>query len=150
MQVQPYLCFEGRCEEALEFYKKAIGAKVEAMMRFKDAPPEAMQPPKDGSGAQQQGCGNFDPNKIMHSCFRVGDTAIMASDGNASGKPAFNGIALSLTVPDQAAADRTFKALADGGQVQVPLSKTFFAPSFGMVGDRFGVTWMVIVPPKVQ
>jgi PhnB protein len=144
MQVQPYLSFEGRCEEALEFYKKAIGAKIEMLMRFKEAPPEALQPPKD---APQQDCGKFDPNKVMHACFRVGDTAIMASDGRGTGKPVFNGIALSLSVPDEAAADHAFKALADGGQVQVPLSKTFFARSFGMVGDRFGVSWMVIVPP---
>jgi len=144
MQVQPYLRFEGRCEEALEFYKKALGAKIETLMRFKKAPPEALQRSND---APQQGCGGFDPNKVMHACFRVGDTAIMASDGRGSGKPAFNGIALSLSVPDEAAADRAFRALADGGQVQVPLAQTFFARSFGMVGDRFGVSWMVIVPP---
>jgi PhnB protein len=135
MQVQPYLFFDGRTEEALEFYKKALGAKVEMLMRFKenpDTPKPGMVPP----GSE---------NKVMHSCFRIGDTAVMASDGRCQGKPNFEGVALSISTADEAEAERLFKALGDGGQVQMPLAKTFFSPRFGMVADRFGVSWMVIV-----
>ena len=132
MQIQPYLFFDGRCEEALEFYKKALGAKVEMMMRFKDSPdspPPGMKPP---------------PDKVMHACLRIGEDAVMASDGNCTGKPSFNGFSLSISAADDAEAKKRFAALADGGQVQMPLAKTFFASSFGMVADRFGVSWMVI------
>ncbi len=137
MQVQPYLFFEGRSEEAVEFYRKALGAEVTMLMRFKDspAPPEAgMCPP----GAE---------NKIMHVSFRIGDTTVLASDGRCQGRPGFQGFALSLTVANDAEADRRFAALADGGQVQMPLSKTFFSSRFGMVADRFGVSWMIYVAP---
>ena len=139
MQVQPYLQFDGRCEEALEFYKKALGAQVEVMMRFNQSP------------EQHPGmCAPGNEDKIMHSCFRIGDTQIMASDGRAEGKPVFQGFALSVSARDAADADRMFGALADGGQVQMPLSKTFFSPRFGMVADRFGMGWMVIaLPPEV-
>ncbi|WP_137895927.1 VOC family protein [Ramlibacter sp. 2FC] len=137
MQVQPYLFFEGRCEEAVEFYRKALGAEVTMMMRYKDSP----EPPQPGClppGAE---------DKIMHMNMSIGDTQIMASDGNCSGKPGFQGFSLSLTAASEAEAERWFNALADGGQVQMPLAKTFFASSFGMVADRFGVSWMVIVMP---
>lgn len=137
MQIQPYLFFNGRCEEALDFYRRALGAEVTMMMRYKDSPeppPPGMIPP----GSE---------NKVMHSEFRVGGATAMASDGQCSGKPSFDGFSLSLTVPDEAAADRMFGALADGGQVQMPLGKTFFSPRFGMVADRFGVHWMVYVAP---
>jgi PhnB protein len=140
-KVQPYLFFDGRCEEALEFYKKAVGAEVEMMMRFCDSP----EPAKPGM------CTPGSENKIMHSCFRIGNTQVMASDGRALGKPVFQGFALSLSATDEADADRLFNALANGGQVQMPLVKTFFSPRFGMVADRFGVGWMVIaVPPDVR
>jgi PhnB protein len=135
MHVQPYLFFDGRCEEALEFYKSALGAELVMLMRFRDSPdppPPGMVPP----GSE---------GKVMHASFRVGDTEVLASDGRCQGRPSFQGISLSLTVPDEATADRLFAALADGGQVQVPLGKTFFSPRFGMVADRFGVGWMVIV-----
>ena len=135
MHVQPYLFFDGRCEEALEFYKSALGAELVTLMRFRDSPdppPPGMVPP----GSE---------GKVMHASFRVGDTEVLASDGRCQGRPSFQGISLSLTVPDEATADRLFAALADGGQVQVPLGKTFFSPRFGMVADRFGVGWMVIV-----
>ena len=138
MQVQPYLFFDGRCEEAVEFYKRALGAEVEMLMRFKDSPerpPPGMVPP-----------GRED--KVMHACFRIGDTAVMASDGRCQGQPSFQGFSLSLTAADEAEADRLFGALAEGGQVQMPLGKTFFSPRFGMVADRFGVSWMVVVQPK--
>lgn len=135
MQVQPYLFFDGRCEEALDFYRAALGAEVTMLMRFSDSPdplPPGMVPP----GAE---------SKVMHAAFRVGDATVMASDGRCGGNPAFQGVSLSLTVPDEAAAERTFAALAEGGQVQMPLDRTFFSPRFGMVADRFGVSWMVVV-----
>jgi PhnB protein len=131
MQVQPYLTFEGRCEEALDFYGKAIGAKTEMMMRFKDSPDKSMSSP-----------GN--ENKVMHASFKVGDSAIMASDGMAKGKTKFDGFALSLTAKDEADAEKLFNALGDGGEVTMPLAKSFFAKRFGMLKDRFGVQWMVI------
>jgi PhnB protein len=132
--VQPYLFFDGRCEEALEFYRTALGAEIEGIMRYKDSPDPAMIPP----GAA---------DKVMHASFRVGSTTLMASDGHAiGGRPSFQGISLCLTSPDEAGAARLFDALARGGHVQMPLGKTFFSPSFGMVADRFGVSWMVYVP----
>ena len=138
MQIQPYLFFDGRCEEAVEFYKRALGAKVEMLMRYKDSP-EAPQPGMVPPGSE---------NKVMHSSLRIGDAVVMASDGHCAGKPSFQGFSLSLTARDEAEADRLFGALADGGQVQMPLGKTFFSPRFGMVADRFGVSWMVIVPQQ--
>ena len=137
MRVEPYLFFNGRCEEAVEFYKKALGAKVAMIMRYKDSPePHApgMLPP----GSE---------NKVMHVSFRVGDTTVMASDGFCKGQTEFQGLSLSLTVSNEAEADRVFAALADGGQVQMPLNKTFWSPRFGMVTDRFGLGWMVTVMP---
>jgi PhnB protein len=135
MRVEPYLFFDGRCEEAIEFYRAKLGAEVTMLMRFKDAP-EPHQPGMVPPGAE---------NKVMHANLRIGDTAVMASDGRCLGKPNFQGFALSLTAPTDADADRLFGALSDGGQVQMPLTKTFFSPRFGMVADRFGVSWMVIV-----
>ncbi len=134
MQVQSYLFFNGRCEEAIEFYKKTLGAKVEMLMRFKDNPEHR---------AVGTSCMPVDPNKIMHACVRIGDTAVMASDGMAQGKPEFKGFSLSINAKDEAEARRLFAALADGGQVHQPLIKTFFSPSFGMVADKFGIGWMV-------
>jgi PhnB protein len=132
MQVQPYLFFDGRCDEAVEFYQSALGAEVTMLMRFKDSPDPGMCP----AGAQ---------DKVMHASLRIGDSTVLASDGRCEGRPSFEGFALSLTVPDDAAAERLFAALGDGGQVQMPLAKTFFASRFGMVADRFGVSWMVYV-----
>jgi PhnB protein len=134
MQVQPYLFFEGRCEEAVEFYRRALGAEVEMLMRFKDSPEPTMAPP--GAG-----------DKVMHMSLRIGETTVLASDGRCQGQPGFQGFSLSLTVPNEAEAERLFAALADGGQVQMPLTKTFFSPRFGMVADRFGVSWMIYVAP---
>ena len=137
MRVEPYLFFNGRCEEAVEFYKKALGAKVAMLMRFKDSPePHApgMLPP----GSE---------NKVMHVSFRVGDTTVMASDGFCKGQTDFQGLSLSLTVANEAEADRVSAALAEGGQVQMPLGKTFWSPRFGMVSDRSGLGWMVTVMP---
>jgi len=135
MKVEAYLFFNGRCEEALEFYKKALAAEVTMLMRFKDSP-EPQQPGMVPPGSE---------NKIMHVSFRVGDSTVMASDGHCTGQTNFQGFSLSLTVPNDAEADRKFAALADGGQVQMPLTKTFWSPRFGMVADRFGVGWMISV-----
>ena len=136
MKIEPYLFFDGRCEEALEFYRKALGAKTEMLMRYKeapDAPPPGMLPP----GSE---------NKVMHASVRVGDAVVNASDGNCSGKPGFQGFSLTVTARDEAEAKRFFAALSEGGKVTMPLGKTFFSPAFGMATDRFGVGWMVIVP----
>lgn len=135
MQIQPYLFFEGRAEEALEFYQKSLGAKVEAVIRYKENPEPKHNPPNSG-------------DKVMHCNFRIGDTQVMASDGNCSGKPNFQGFSLTFNAKDEADARRRFNALAEGGQVNLPLSETFFAKSFGMVADRFGLNWMVIAGPK--
>jgi PhnB protein len=137
MQVQPYLYFEGRCEEAIEFYRKALGAEVTTLMRYKDSP-EPHQPGLVPPDAE---------NKVMHSSFRIGETTVMASDGLCSGKPDFKGVSLTITVPNDNEAEQLFAALGDGGQVQMPLTKTFFSSRFGMVADRFGVSWMLIVVP---
>ncbi len=137
--VQAYLNFDGKCEEALAFYGKALGAKTEMLLRFKDSP----EPPPPG-------CGPSDNNKVMHAQFRVGDTVLMAADGRGSGKPTFQGISLALTLPSEAEVDRAFNALAEGGQVQMPLAKTFFSPRFGMVTDRYGIMWMILAEAAPQ
>jgi PhnB protein len=134
MQVQPYLFFEGRCEEAARFYESSIGAKIDALMHFKDSPNPGM-------------CESSDGNKVMHMSLRIGDQTVMASDGRCEGRPSFQGFALSLTVNSEAEAERLFAALAEGGQVQMPLAKTFFSPRFGMVADRFGISWMIHTMP---
>jgi PhnB protein len=131
-KVEAYLFFDGRCEEALEYYKQTLGAEVLAVMHYKDNPDPAS-------------CGPVPPDKVMHSCFRVGETTIMASDGHSKGQPKFEGFSLSLTAPDEAAANKYFAALSQGGQVILPLTKTFYSPCFGMLTDKFGVGWMVIV-----
>jgi PhnB protein len=137
MRVEPYLFFNGHCDEAVEFYKKSLGAEVTMLMRFKDSP-EPHQPGMVPSGAE---------NNVMHASFRIGDTTVMASDGCSTGQTNFQGITLSLAVANEAEAERRFAALADGGKVQMPLAKTFWSPRFGMVTDRFGVAWMVSVAP---
>jgi PhnB protein len=135
MPVTPYLFFDGRCEEAIEFYKKALGAEVGMMMRYKESP----EPPPPGVVAPGS------ENKIMHACLRINGAEVMASDGCAQGTPKFEGFSLSLNAKDEKQADRMFAALADGGQVRMPLGKTFFAKRFGMLADRFGVGWMILV-----
>jgi PhnB protein len=132
MQIQPYLFFEGRCDEALEFYKNALGAKVDMLMRFKEAPDQSMVTPQS-------------KDKVMHAAIHVGDTQILMSDGHCRGSANFNGFSLAVSAPTEAEADRMFNALADGGQVRMPMAKTFFSPRFGMVADKFGVGWMIMV-----
>jgi PhnB protein len=131
MDVNPYLMFDGRTEEALEFYKKALGAEVTGLMRFKENPDPKYNPP------------NSD-DKVMHAAFKVGNQMLMASDGDCSGKGDFKGISLTLTVDSPADADKYFNALSEGGKVNMPLAKTFFSERFGMVADKFGVNWMVL------
>jgi PhnB protein len=135
MAVQPYLLFDGCCEEAVEFYKRALGAEVNMLLRYKESPEQ--QPGMVKPGYE---------NKIMHASFRIGDSMIMASD-DCTGHPTFQGFSLSLTVKNEAEADRAFAALSEGGQVRMPLTKTFFSSRFGMLADRFGVAWMVHVSP---
>ncbi|RZL88050.1 MAG: VOC family protein [Variovorax sp.] len=135
MHVQPYLFFDGRCEEALEFYKAQIGANVTALMRWKECP----------EPASPEMCGPGSEDKVMHASFTIGESTILASDGRATDKPSFQGFSLTITAADEAEARRVFAALGEGGQVQMPLEKTFFSPCFGMLADRFGVGWMVIV-----
>ena len=130
--VQPYLFFNGRCEEAIEFYRHELRAELKLLMRFKDSPDPAA-------------CSTADPEKIMHATLTVGQTVVMASDGHTGETTSFQGFGLSLTLTDLAEADRLFAALSDGGQVVMPQVKTFYSPRFGMVTDRFGVLWMVYV-----
>jgi PhnB protein len=131
MKVETYLFFNGRCEEALEFYQKALGAKIVNMMRFSDSPDKSQ-------------CAPGTLEKIMHSTFSIGDTQLMASDGNCQGELKFEGVSLTIAVPTPAEAEKLFGALADGGQVQVPMMETFFAHRWGMVADKFGVSWMIL------
>jgi PhnB protein len=144
MQVQPYLLFDGRCDEALEYYRKAVGAEVEFLMRMKDSP-GASESGKLAPGSE---------DKVMHCSFRIGDTIILATDGGTtsmesfSGKPVFSGFQLTLSVATEAEATRVFAALSDGGRVRQALTKTFFSPLFGMLTDRFGVAWVVLVPQQ--
>ena len=135
MNIEPYLFFEGRTEEALEFYKQKLGARIDAVIRYKDNPEPKYNPPNSA-------------NKVMHALFQIGDSKIMASDGNCAGKASFQGFALTINAASPADAEKRFNALAEGGQVNMPLGETFFAKSFGMVADRFGVSWMVIAGPK--
>ncbi len=134
MQVQSYLFFDGRCEEAIDFYKKTLGAEVGMLMRWKDSPDKSM-------------CTPSNENKVMHASLKIGESRVMASDGRNTGNPEFKGFALSLNAKDEADADRLFNSLSAGGNVMMPLGKTFFSPRFGMTTDKFGVNWMVIVEP---
>ncbi|HEY3760973.1 MAG TPA: VOC family protein [Verrucomicrobiae bacterium] len=134
--IQPYLFFDGKCEEAIEFYQRALGAKVLMLMRYKDAPPEAQQnmPP-----------GNKD--KVMHANLRIGAATVLVSDGHCKGNPKFEGFGVSLTLKTPAEVDKAFQALSEGGQAAMPVGETFFSKRFGMVTDKFGVMWMVLVQP---
>lgn len=135
MKIETYLFFNGRCEEALEFYRTTLNAHAIEIMRYKDSP-EPCDPGMIAPGSE---------DKVMHAVFRIGDTTLMASDSRCEGQPSFQGFSLTLNVPDEDHAHKVFAALSDGGQVQMPLAKTFFSPCFGMVADRFGMSWMVIV-----
>ncbi len=138
MFIQPYLCFEGRCEEALKFYGSALDAETTRLMRFKDNP----EPQSKAGSSPEPG------DKVMHANVKIRDTQIMMSDGRCQGQPKFEGIALTLNAKDPADADKLFAALSAGGQVQMPLCETFFAQRFGMVADKFGVTWMILAEKK--
>ena len=134
MKVEPYLFFDGRCEEAIEFYRKVLNAEVQMMMRFKDSP----EPPSSTMAPGSE-------NKVLHATLTIGQTTVMLSDGHNEGKPKFSGFSLALDIPDVDETQNRFAALSEGGQVQMPLTKTFFSPLFGMVVDRFGVSWMLKV-----
>jgi len=134
-QALPYLIFNGRCEEAVEFYRKAVGAEVQMLMRYKDAPIQAGQP----------GCPPALGDKVIHVRLQIGETIVLASDDPTGQERSFQGFSLALIVPNEAEADRQFNALAEGGRIAMPLAKTFFSPRFGQVVDRFGVSWMVLV-----
>jgi PhnB protein len=136
MQVQPYLFFDGRCDEAIDFYKLALGAELMSLMRFRDAPDPDEHGPEPPGG-----------DKVMHAGLRIGDTTVLMSDGRAQGNPKFEGFSLALNPASESEAEHLFASLADGGQIQMPLARTFFALRFGMVADRFGISWMIHVPP---
>ena len=136
MKIEPYLFFNGRAEEALDFYKSAVGAETTMLMRFKDSPdppPPGMVPP----GSE---------NKVMHASMKIGDANVMASDGDCGGTPSFKGFSLTYNAANEAEADRAFAALSQGGQVTMPLGKTFFAPKFGMCNDKFGLGFQIAQP----
>jgi PhnB protein len=137
MNVQPYISFEGRAQEAIDFYKGAIGAKVDVIMHFKDGPPEMQAQMSPDS-----------KDKIMHAAFHIGDTQVMASDGRCTGKASFGGISLTINAGSNEEAEKLFNALAQGGQVGMPMSETFFAHRLGVVSDKFGVGWMVLNPKQ--
>ena len=139
VNIQPYMFFSGRCEEAIEFYKKAIGAEVEMIMHFNESP-EPTPPEMLQAGFE---------TKVMHASFRVGNATILCSDG-CDDKAKFDGFSLALHVPTEADADRAFAALSDAGEVRMPLAKTFWSPRFGMVKDKFGIGWMVMVPADAR
>ena len=132
MQITPYLFLDGRCEEAIEFYKKTLGAKVEMLMRNKESPDQSM-------------CKPGTENKVLHACMNIGETGVMVSDGHNTGQPKFEGFALSIATKTEAEADKLFNALLDGGKVTMPQTKTFFSARFGMLADKFGVNWMILV-----
>jgi PhnB protein len=138
VSIQPYLFFGGRCEEAIEFYQKALGAELVMMARFKDAP------------EPQPGMPDCFQDKVMHATLRLGETLLMASDGRCEGQQSFEGFSLSITLAAEAEAERVFAALGEGGLITMPLEKTFWAPKFGMLQDRFGVGWMISVMHKPQ
>lgn len=131
MHIEPYLFFDGRCDEALEFYKTALAAEILMVMHYKDSP-------------DQSQCNPATLDKVMHASFRVGGSTVLASDGHCEGKAKFEGFSLTINADSDAEAQRLFAALSEGGEVRMPLSETFFATSFGMLADRFGVGWMVI------
>ena len=136
--LQPYVFFGGRCEEAIEFYRKALGAELRMLMRFKEAP------------EPQPGLPECFEDKVMHASLQIGETILMASDGRCEGETSFEGFSLSIAVPDETEAERVFAALSEGGLVTMPLEKTFWAPKFGMLQDKFGVGWMVSVMHKPE
>lgn len=138
MQVQPYLFFDGRADEAIAFYRKALGAEVTMIMHYKDNPDPASQRCPDGTVPP--------PDKVMHADLRIGQTRVLVSDGRCGGNPKFEGFSLTIPASTEADAERIFQSLGDGGKVIMPLDKTFFSPKFGMVADRFGIAWMILVP----
>lgn len=144
MHVQPYLFFAGRCQEALDFYEKAVGATTLFKMHFKDAPPP------EQSGPDCESVPGWD-EKIMHASFSIGSSTLMASDGMGKEAQAFKGFSLSISVKTNEEGERVLHALAEGGKISMPFQKTFWTSGFGMAQDKFGMGWMVSVeqaPPQ--
>jgi PhnB protein len=133
MQVNPYLFYDGNCEEALKYYQKVLGARIEAMLPYEGGPPEMQIPPEH-------------KKKIMHARVTIDGEVLMASDAAPGHFQKPQGYAVSLQVEDPADAERRFKALADGGSINMPFGKTFFSKGFGMCVDKFGIPWMVNCP----
>ncbi|MBF0417169.1 MAG: VOC family protein [Magnetococcales bacterium] len=134
MKVEPYLFFEGRCDEAIALYREAVGAEVTFLTRYRDSPEPCQE-------------GQLSPDAVMHANLRIGDSMVMVSDGMCRGDAAFQGFSLTISLNDEDEARRMFTALGEGGQVIMPLGKTFWSPCFGMMKDRFGVTWFILVHP---
>jgi PhnB protein len=138
MQIDPYLNFNGNCEEAFHFYEKALGGKIEMLLKYNQAPA--------GGGPTPPG---FE-NKVMHVRLSVGQQIIMASDAPPGHFSPMQGFNVSLMFDDKAQAERVFNALADKGKVMMPFAQTFWAEGFGMLTDRFGTPWMVNCPGKMR
>ena len=134
--VEPYLFFAGRCDDALEYYRLHLGAEIGMVMRFSQNPGPTGCPLPENWG-----------DKVMHASFTIGASRLMGSDGMVESMPK-DGHCMSLTLPDEAEARRVFAVLADGGEVSMPIDRTFWSPCFGMVRDRFGIDWMITVPEQ--
>lgn len=135
MQIQPYVFFDGRCEDALRFYADTLGAEVLFKMQYKDAPPEANRPADPKSD-----------DKVMHASVRIGESTVMMSDDCMSPQVIRSGFSLSVTADSLAEGEKLFNALAEGGKVNLPWQATFWSKGFGMLTDQFGVNWMVTIP----
>ena len=136
MQVNPYLHFDGNCEAALKYYQKVLGARIEVMVPYESGPPD-MPTPLDYK------------KKIMHAKVTVDGEVLMGSDAPPGHFQKPQGFSVSLQVEDPTDAERKFKALAEGGTINMPFGKTFFSKGFGMCVDQFGVPWMVNCPAEM-
>ncbi|MEK9969952.1 MAG: VOC family protein [Ferrovibrio sp.] len=148
MQINPYLMFNGSCEAAFRYYEKHLGGKIEAMMKYSEAPPmpEGQKPPEGGCGPDMAGAENL----IMHASMTVGSVTLMASDAPPSMQTTMQGISVALNLTDVKDAERIFAALSKGGTVTMPLQKTFWAKAFGTVTDQFGTPWMINCMEEMQ
>lgn len=140
MQVQTYLFFNGRCEEALGFYREKLGAEMISMTRFKDMPQDESAPPSENCPGPTSELAE----KIMHAEFRLGDVTLFASDGMEQSDPKFEGFSITMSVAKDDEAKRFFDLLAEEGAIIMPLTPMFFASLFGIVTDKFGVSWMIL------
>lgn len=134
---KPYLYLSGQCDEALAFYQQHLGATISMLIRFNESPKPLPTDLPDGY-----------EDKVMHCEFSVGDMSIMASDGCKESTGEFRGFSLTLTIADEAYARQAFQALSEGGEVNMPLSETFWSPLYGQVTDKFGISWMIMLPER--